>query len=174
MGQMCCPGSPNNGNAADYCLAGGLACSPGSHMCVTCGGGGQPCCDGNSCTGMGCCDHSAAMGQCVASGSACGGGAGNCANGACGTCGGAGQMTCGNGVGCTAPFTREQNGNCVACGDAGGPCCRGVGGDLCKTGLACGDNGMCATCGGNMQPCCPGSACPNSTAHSCVDPGVCQ
>jgi hypothetical protein len=55
-------------------------------------------------------------------------------NGSCGTCGGLGQQRCGNGIDCTAAFTIEDNGICVACGDPGQPCCDGVGGGFCKSG----------------------------------------
>lgn len=155
LNQNCCPGG---GNAFDFCTAPGTSCSPANDRCQACGGPGQPCCEGNLCSGGGCCDGN--TNQCVAAAANCSQGQGVCANNGCanGACGRLGQPACGNGVGCTGPFTRESNGVCVACGGAGQRCCDSNQGSYCGLPFACQGN-TCAPCGGAGQLCCPGGKC---------------
>ena len=87
--RMCsvCGGAGEPCCTGNSCSASGLACSDGE--CVTCGGPGEACCNGADC-GSGCCDPSNR--KCVANGSACTAGTA-CSNNTCpppqaGMCGG--------------------------------------------------------------------------------------
>lgn len=74
-------------------------CSGGT--CTICGGRGQACCAGTTCTGSNVCR----AGTCVA-------------------CGGSGQPCCTSGTVCTASTTAcGPAGTCTHCGAAGEPCC---------------------------------------------------
>jgi hypothetical protein len=84
-----------------------------------------------------------------------------------GTCGQAGQAPCPN-AGCTAAFTVEDNGTCVACGGSGQRCCPGRGGDSCGTGFVCNGGGTCEACGASGQRCCAGQSCTTGTCNGNV------
>jgi hypothetical protein len=145
--------------------------------CAACGGAGQPCCNGTSCGGGGCCDNN--TGLCLGAGTACGAGAnaGTCTNGGCqsGRCGRLGEPACPGGIGCTAPYTFEQNGNCVACGAQDQICCdNGNNGRYCGAGELCvnnGNGGRCQACGGMGQACCLGRTC---ATGACNGNNVCN
>jgi hypothetical protein len=142
----------------------------GGSSCQQCGGAGQPCCDNNVCgDNTGCCDHN--NDTCVLAGAMCSMMEGACTAGGCmgGACGQAGQATCQNGVGCTAPFTVEDNGMCVPCGGNGQRCCTGRG-DSCGSGFVCNGNGMCEACGTSGKRCCAGLSCATGT---CTGGGMC-
>jgi hypothetical protein len=129
-----------------------LACAGPNRTCVSCGSGGEPCCDGNWCDDGGCCDNSFNVPTCVAAAigdaaaGTCSQGHGTCSNGGCqgGTCGEIGQPCCGDGVGCTAPYAFCNGNNlCVACGGQNQRCCPAIrGNDWCGEPFNC--NG--ATC----------------------------
>jgi hypothetical protein len=84
--------------------------------------------------------------------------AGGCAGGACGRLG---QPACPGGFACTAPYTEDVNGTCVACGGVGQRCCQGGGNTpYCGGANVCGPQGnLCEACGGQGQPCCLGRSC---------------
>ena len=175
-GLACCPGEPNGvGNASDFCTQSGTACDPGTGVgCRTCGGTGQPCCDGQVCLSGGCCDANSH--QCIAIGASCPAGQGICVLGGCqgGACGRLGAPCCGSGVSCTAPSSTCSNGTCVACGGSGQPCCppnRGSGA-YCGEPFVCqsGTN-RCVACGATTNACCAGSVC---TMTACSATNVCQ
>jgi hypothetical protein len=79
-------------------------------------------------------------------------------------CGKLGQPACQNNVACTAPFTFDNNGVCVACGGPGQRCCDGAGGRYCGAGASCGQNQQCEPCGAATQLCCMGRFCDLGTA----------
>ena len=120
----------------------------------------------------GCCDNN--TNRCIGAGLMCSGQTGVCANGGCqnGACGRLGQPACMGDVACTAPFTVEAGGQCVACGGVGQRCCNGRGGDFCGAGAACGNNNQCEACGGSGQLCCLGRFC-NGTAACQAGTGRC-
>jgi hypothetical protein len=133
-----------------------------------CGKPGQLCCGANACDDGACC----VLGQCRASGQACGsevggmleGLPGMCAGGSCrnqgASCGGVGQPCCGESGSCTAPHAGCAMGAvCQACGESGQPCCSNGGAATCVDGQSCSFTGfgrpsMCEPCGGDGQPCC--------------------
>jgi hypothetical protein len=92
---------------------------------VACGGSGEACCAGDTCS---------------ASGTACNGGT-------CVVCGGNGQACCGgdtcsSGYACSASPTDAgprgvQTRACRACGSRGQPCCGTGANRICSSGLAC-------------------------------------
>lgn len=149
----------------------------------TCGGPGQRCCVGDSCTGGGCCVEQA----CVADGTACGS-LGQCSKGSCGGCGGVGQPCCAmihtescSGVtancgGCTAPGTmcpsNKPGDTCITCGAEGQNCCVNDCVDkfaYCESfnGVSSFDTNKCSSaCGNPGQPCCQN--------NSCRDGGCCM
>ncbi|HEX6244293.1 MAG TPA: hypothetical protein VFZ61_25425 [Polyangiales bacterium] len=113
----------------------------------TCGGPGQACCPGDSCS-SGCCVNDI----CLANGTSCGMGFGSCTDNACTNCGKAGQgccpgRTCQSGSACGAANT------CVACGGADERCCADR---VCSAGACVGaEPGVCkAGCGARDQMCC--------------------
>jgi len=122
----------------------------GQNTCRECGGPGDRCCPGATCSEPGklTCDsndplvYPSPTSVCVA----CGTNGGPC-------CADPSETTpCGAGLACNAQ-------KCVTCGGGGDPCCAGGG---CNSGLTC--NGamppICAACGGSGQPCCRvGPAC---------------
>jgi fibro-slime domain-containing protein len=145
-------------------IDGGLLGGSGGSTVRVCGQPGAQCCDGNNCSGGGCC----VLGICVAAGGACTDlGGGTCNAGVCGNCGGEGQVCCGSnpatGV-CTAPGTKCSGGNCTKCGDLGSPCCDSASGGTgtCSGANAICSNNLCITCGAPGSPCCPGSLCDGS------------
>lgn len=74
-------------------------------------------------------------------------------------CGLIGQRACVGDLGCTAPYSVEVGGTCVACGGPGQPCCDAQGGRYCGAGAVCGANNQCEVCGGANQLCCLGRFC---------------
>jgi hypothetical protein len=146
-GQACC-------NIGIDCSDPNTVCGPPDahndiRYCAHCGGPGELCCDGNSCTNNGCCVYGysstllAAASTCVPIGndcgigtaSVCGGGASPMYGSCGGTCGLDFQPCCHNTAGpyfnydvCTAPHTYCDTSmpaalTCKLCGLAGLPCC---------------------------------------------------
>jgi len=168
-GSDCCDGTPNgNGDANDFCTQSGLVCT-GTFMdqCETCGGAGQPCCEGGVCDAGGCCDHDPSNPVCVASGGSCPGGDGVCLDGGCqgGTCGKIGQAECTT-AGCTGAFTELDNNVCVPCGGLDQECCDSESHKYCGAPYVCfGDfnDRTCVECGAIGQACCQGDLCASGT-----------
>ena len=149
-----------------------------------CGGSGQDCCLANTCNGGGCC----VLGQCRASGQACGDGVGQfglpgtCNNGSCQNagnvaCGQPGQPCCGDTPTCTAPrATCATNQACQACGGDRQVCCSSGGASSCLVGFGCLDGGFgrvasCQLCGAMGQRCCGNGPIPQRVCNGRL---VCQ
>jgi hypothetical protein len=113
----------------------------------TCGGPGQACCPGDSCS-SGCCVNDI----CLANGTSCGAGFGTCMDNACSNCGKAGQGCC-PGRTCQAGSACGGANTCIACGGADERCCADR---LCAAGSCVGaEPGVCKTgCGARDQMCC--------------------
>jgi fibro-slime domain-containing protein len=152
---------------------GGAPGGSGGNTVPVCGQPGAQCCDGNNCSGGGCC----VLGICMSAGGTCVDlGGGTCNAGACGNCGGPGLSCCGanpaTGV-CTAPGTKCSNGSCTKCGELGSPCCASASGGAgtCSGANAICSNNLCIACGVPGSSCCPGSLCEGSGCcydNSCV------
>jgi hypothetical protein len=100
----------------------------------------------------------------VSAGGTCPRGQGLCSAGGCqgGACGKVGERCCGD-VGCTAAYSRCEQGVCRSCGGVGQRCCAGANGNYCAAPYVCANVGgggeTCTLCGGAGQPCCPGATC---------------
>ncbi len=168
------------GYGSGYCLGANTFCNSSS-ICQPCGGTGQICCPGNSCSTShlacsgGTCQCGAASQPCCLNNSAY-----NCSLSTlgcnytaspaplCQTCGGNSQVCCANGN-CSTGYTCSAG----VCG-CGGPlqaCC--ASGPNCTSGLSC-TGGFCIyPCGVQSGACCmPGNTC-NSTNLSCYN-GLCN
>jgi hypothetical protein len=196
LGQSCCSGAVGAG-----CSEPTTACAaaPGTltYTCVRCGGPGEPCCAGNTCSNGGCCvterldggDHS----LCTASGAACPlatpatCGSTPAMPASCGACGSVGQPCCAGTPDlqvCTAPNTyctaQSPGATCAACGAEGQPCCShgisiGTGSlGVCNAGLHCPETSP-ATCqvlpiGCSDASCAAGTRC-NAWSGRCEPDG---
>ncbi len=137
---------PTCGNTGQNCCATGTACRVAGEGCLdwgwgrvcgACGGAGQTCCPGNSCSGGG---------SCV---SLLNGGLSSCAVASAraetpgGSCTRPG-MACGAGAGTACVSQGFVRAVCVSCGTRGLPCCWGGG---CTGGSTCmGSNGSVLVC----------------------------
>jgi hypothetical protein len=168
--QLCCS------TASTKACGAGAACG-GDHMCVSCGGVGEPCCMNSSsalCHGpnnecqfpSNICGQCGGPGQPCCSGRACGGG-GCCVGPYLGTC-------LNSGAQCPGQDGMCSGGSCSACGRVGQPCCNG---NLCVGKAACSvQEGRCvAECGAPGEPCCSGGSCNDGgcCTHSNGNSSVC-
>jgi hypothetical protein len=130
-------------------------------QCVACGGVGQPCCQGQTCTD-GCCNTNSQAGTCVALSTLCSNGitplyclAPNGSTPTCRPCGGPGQ-TC-----CPGSACNNQNDCC----DPTSGSCQAAGSSCAQANTFCSQK-SCTPCGGSNQHCCP-------TTPGCVS-GTCN
>lgn len=132
-------------------VADGTPCSSGvcrSGSCASCGGDGDLCCAGDSCsTGLTC--ESGRCRGCGGSGEACCGGltcdgALVCSAGMCSPCGGRGQPCCGSSCGASLVCVGPAAGRTCQCGLPGQPCCSDT---FCVRPWACSGSPGSRTCG---------------------------
>mmetsp|Transcript_6701 Transcript_6701/g.14707 ORF Transcript_6701/g.14707 Transcript_6701/m.14707 type:complete len:353 (-) Transcript_6701:381-1439(-) len=138
------------GNGASWCPQ-GFVCDTtnfgnpdGSRpICRKCGGDGESCCAGNTCT----------------QGLACGAGG----EGLCGPCGTDGETCCADNY-CEEDLVCDADGTCTECGEPGLPCCEGrkcfSQGTVCmKEEFEELDDFFCVLCGAEGEPCCDDETC---------------
>ena len=171
IGALDAPAAQGNGGIVGTGGMGGSSADGGIGADVNatpvCGQLGTLCCDGNSCTGGGCC----VLGICMAQGSTCATLGGVCSAGSCGNCGSPGQSCCGanpaTGV-CTSSGTICSAGTCTTCGELGKRCCASASGGAgtCNgPNATCSGDNLCVACGTPGSSCCPG--------NQCDSPGCC-
>ena len=144
-----------------------------------CGGEGQFCCPGDSCSaGLECVPAMSGGSICVGCGGAgepccddqCDTAGLACVGGVCGDCGATGLGCCDGSPSCAENFICT-GADCVQCGqEAGQPCCDEGSENPCREGLTCG-GAQCEACGSIGLQCCDNDTCPDE--GTCIN-GTCQ